>query len=384
MKPIHIFIDTSAMPRDLARIGHEFNQLADLAGAKLIKVHMSDIAIREWRSQMVAEYMKLVKKMHAGLRAVFHQPLTSKLTQHKLISQLVADRKTIFAEATAVADGACDEFLKRLRVGTVIIDASDAGEVFDAYFDGDLPFGQPKQRIDIPDAFIFQAASRLLPTLPAHGMLALCGDGRLSKTLAGLLTVQVFESAKVFLQSDVAKEAMTHLELYRVWTDKEEQVIKFLARQSKFVENKINDFVSETLPGYTITDNSIPVDNNEATIGYVQDVRDLEFGWDAVEQPGPGWVTVPFEFVCDANLDLLVFRSDAFSMPDWIHVSIGDFEEDYFFEGEADREIRVRGRLSFLYTKDELEASKLKLPASVEIEDDIDVELIDDVPSEEM
>jgi hypothetical protein len=71
-------------------------------------------------------------------------------------------------------------------------------------------------------------------------------------------------------------------------------------------------------------------------------------------------------------------------MPDWIHVSTGDFEEDYYFEGEANREIRVRGRLSFLYTKDELEESKLKLPASVEIEDDIDVELIDDVPSEEM
>jgi hypothetical protein len=35
--PIHIFIDTSAMPRNLARIGHDFDQLTDLPGAKLIR-----------------------------------------------------------------------------------------------------------------------------------------------------------------------------------------------------------------------------------------------------------------------------------------------------------------------------------------------------------
>ena len=185
MRPIHIFIDTSAMPRDLARIGHDFDQLADLGAAKLIKVHMSEIAVREWRSQMVAEYLKLIKEMQVSVRAVFHQPLSSKLSQHKQISQLAADRKAILAEAEAAASKACDEFLKRLGVTTIKLEASDAGEVFDGYFAGDLPFGQPKQRIDIPDAFIFRSASRFLLTLPGTGMLAICGDSRLRSRSPG-------------------------------------------------------------------------------------------------------------------------------------------------------------------------------------------------------
>jgi hypothetical protein len=111
--------------------------------------------------------------------------------------------------------------------------------------------------------------------------------------------------------------------------------------------------------------------------------EDAEVDWEKTEQPGPGWVTVPFEFICDAHLDLMVFHGDAFSLPDWIHVSIGDFEEDCYFEGEGNRDLRVSGWLSFSYTKDELEASKLKLPASVEVGPDVDIEMIELLSDEE-
>src|SRR5262249_11177066 len=159
---------------------------------------------------------------------------------------------------------------------------------------------------------------------------------------------------------------MTHLDLYKVWSGKEEQVLAFLAKQSKFVEKKLIEYAFEELQGSTFNHDSIPVDNNEATIGSVDDVRDIEVNWKKAQQPGPGWLTVPFDSICEAHLALMVFRGDAFSLPDWIHVRIGDFEEDYYFEGEADRDPRVSGWLSFSYTKEELEASKLKLPASVE------------------
>jgi hypothetical protein len=92
--PIHLFIDTSVMPRDLARIGHDFDKLAELVAAKLVKIHMSEIAVREWRSQMVAEYLKLIKEMHSSVRAVVHHPLSAKLGHHKALSQLAEDKKT--------------------------------------------------------------------------------------------------------------------------------------------------------------------------------------------------------------------------------------------------------------------------------------------------
>jgi hypothetical protein len=374
--PIHLFIDTSVMPRDLARIGHDFNKLAELVAAKLVKVHMSEIAVREWRSQIVTEYLKLVKNMHGGVRAVAHHPLTAKLGHHKLLAQLAADKKALVASAETVATQACDAFINRLGANTVKLDGDDAGNVFKHYFAGDPPFGQPKQRIDIPDAFIYQAACRLLLTLPVAGMHAFVGDGQLGKALGKLPNVTVVESAKAFFQTDIAKEAMTHLELYKVWTGKEEQVLAFLAKQTKFVEKKLYDYAFSELQGSTISDDSIPVDNNEAIVGSVDDVRDIEVDWDSAEEPGPGWVTVPFEFICETQLNLMVFRADAFSLPDWIEVDVGDFEEDYYFEASAHRDLRVSGHLSFSYTKEELEASKIKRPDSVEVEPDIHIELI--------
>ncbi len=344
---------------------------------------MSEIAIREWRSQMVAEYLKLVKAMHSSVRTVVHHPLSAKLEHHKALSQLAEDKKTLFASAETVATQTSDAFIKRLGVSTVRLDGDDAGKVFKGYFVGDLPFGQAKQRIDIPDAFIYQAANRLLFTLPVAGMHALVVDGRLGKALGELPNVTVVKSAKAFFQTDIAKEAMTHLELYKVWTGKKEQVLAFLAKQTKFVEKTLYDYAFGELQGSTISDHTIPVDNNEATLRSVDDVRDFEVDWDSAEQPGPGWVAVPFEFICEAQLHLMIFRGDAFSLPDWIEVDIGDFEEDYYFEAPAHREIRVRGHLSFSYTKEELEASKLKLPASVEVEPDVDVELIPLLSDEE-
>jgi hypothetical protein len=51
---------------------------------------------------------------------------------------------------------------------------------------------------------------------------------------------------------------------------------------------------------------------------------------------------------------------------------------DYYFEASASRRMRLVGSISFRFTKDELTATSLKLPSSVEIED-IEIDLIDEV-----
>lgn len=48
MPPIHVFLDTSVMPRSLTQPHHDFEQLIKLSKAKQVKIHMSEIAIREW------------------------------------------------------------------------------------------------------------------------------------------------------------------------------------------------------------------------------------------------------------------------------------------------------------------------------------------------
>lgn len=384
MQPIHVFIDTSAMPRHLTRPGHAIDQLVELCQADLLRVHMSDVALREWRSQMTKDFLDAIKDMHKRLRDVIRQPLSHKLASRKLISQLLGRQDATTAEATREARKSCDEFIRKMAVNKMPIDDADGAAVFDGYFAGDAPFREPKSREDLPDAFILCAAKRFASAHPGR-TFAICHDKRLREAIGELREVRPFEDLMTFLQSDPVKKAMGHLELSRIWTaEKQEEVITFLSKQQKYLSKLVHDFAYDTLQGQTFSDSSIPVDNNEATISSLRDIEGIEIDWEKVDQFGPGWIVVPFEFEANADIDLQVYRADTFAVPDWIHVSIGDFEEDYYFEASAERRLRVTGYLSFLFTKEELAADKLRQPANAEVEEDYEIKLADKAEYDEI
>ncbi len=98
-------------------------------------------------------------------------------------------------------------------------------------------------------------------------------------------------------------------------------------------------------------------------------VDNLKVRWKIAHEVGPGWLYVPFSFETDADLDMQVFRGDAFSVPDWVEVDLGDFEHDYYFEARGNRTLEIEGNISFRFTKEDLEAEKLKYPEDVEVDD---------------
>ena len=65
---IQLFIDNRPpCPAGPSGRGQEIDQLIDLVTANLVRIHMSEIAVREWRSQMVEEFHDAVKEMHKSL-----------------------------------------------------------------------------------------------------------------------------------------------------------------------------------------------------------------------------------------------------------------------------------------------------------------------------
>ena len=60
---IHLFLDANVLPRQPDNPGQYIDQLIELVNAKTITIHMSDVAMREWRSQMVEQFRLLVKEM---------------------------------------------------------------------------------------------------------------------------------------------------------------------------------------------------------------------------------------------------------------------------------------------------------------------------------
>src|SRR5437773_5694401 len=126
------------------------------------------------------------------------QPICSQLKHHKMISQIATDRKQLNAEAIKAAGDACDELFKKLAIKRLHIEGDDALEVFKAYFAGTAPFGEPRLRSDIPDAFIHRATIRCAHSTYSS-VVAICHDKRLRKALAQIPRVETFEDIKSFL-----------------------------------------------------------------------------------------------------------------------------------------------------------------------------------------
>ena len=154
-----------------------------------------------------------------------------------------------------------------------------------------------------------------------------------------------------------------------------------MSNSKDFVLEAFTMYADNEMSGHEFTHPSLPTDNEEATLDNVYAVDDLKVDWDNLAELGPAWIAVPFTFETDADLSLSIYRMDAFSTPSWINVSLGDFEEDHYFEASASRRIKVSGHIYFLFTKDELATTPLQLPSSVEIED-VGIDFIDNPPDD--
>lgn len=237
-----------------------------------------------------------------------------------------------------------------------------------------------KARQDIPDAFIYAAARRIAGQMGSWKLHCIAADKRLRKALAGLDSIETYESLDSFFASNAGRALMEQSELSKLWAKDSGEILSFIAdNESPFIE-AIKDAIWEHLPGYVEVKGEIPSDNSTAMISSVQDILDVEIDWNQRLEFAPGWVFVPFVVDCELELDFEVYRSNAFDVPAWVHVSIGDFERDHYFEASGCRPARVTGQLRLQFTASQMRDRTWHDPAT-EVEFD-DAELISAMPDE--
>ena len=148
-----VFLDTNVLPRNLHHT-QQNRALIELVEAGLIEVYLSTIVIREWKSQRIHDFDKMLRDTMKGVRAMRKHSWSGELGDVAAIEKQLDD---MCKQGSKVADGKCDEFLNQLKAKELPFNGDAAGKVFDSYFSGGPPFGSPKNRKDIPHAFILQA-----------------------------------------------------------------------------------------------------------------------------------------------------------------------------------------------------------------------------------
>lgn len=150
-----IFIDTSALPEDLSRVGQLFRRMALLASQGLVNIYVSEIVVREWKSRLSSNYHKRASGAERSIEYLIRQPFKGASSPLDMLEEALRRSKDSFANhVMSLADIAIDRFVTDCQLQIIPIGPQDTGEVWDQYFSGEGPFRSAKHRNDIPDAFI--------------------------------------------------------------------------------------------------------------------------------------------------------------------------------------------------------------------------------------
>ncbi len=252
--------------------------------------------------------------------------------------------------------------------------------MWQAYFAGAPPFGSVKARQDIPDAFIYAAARRIAGQMGSWKLHCIAADKRLRTALAGLDSIETYESLDSFFASNAGRALMKQSDLSKLWAKDSGEIFSYIAdNEAPFIEG-IKGAIWEHLPGYVEVKGEIPSDDGTAMISSVQDILDVPIDWNQRLEFASGGVLVPSLVNCELEWDFEVYRSNAFDVPEWVHVSIGDFERDHSFEASGCPPARVTGQLRLQFTASQLSDRTRQDPAT-EVEFD-EAELISDMLDE--
>ena len=375
--PINVFLDTSVLPRNPTGVSAEYRALAELAEENEVAVYLSTVVYREWVTQKQGHFLSKAAKSEKAVRDLIRDDWSRSIAIHPRLIEIddwfSRNRQTVAATAGENAAAVLDQ----LRPSIINIQKDHAASAFDGYFQGHPPFASVKSRDDIPDAFIFESLKGLLHP-EDHVVHAVIADGNLREAADTLAGVQTHESLRALFELTAIVDAQNNLlraNTWRRWLDHRGPELRSLSDE---IESEVRRIAIDVLAYKTVNHDEIPDDNCDGIISGIDEAENIDIDWDNYENFGVGILSMPIEFDVSVAIDFHVYRTDAFSVPDGVSVSMGDFERDHYFEAEADVNVHVKANAVFRIPNNEIDDESIATIDDFALEDDLEIEVIED------
>lgn len=375
--PVHVFLDTSVLPRNATGVSAEYLALAELAQQGEVSVYLSMIAYNEWITQRQKEFLDKVARYESATGDLIRDRWSPLLDRHQSLSDLKAWFEQHSAAVATMAHDSAAAVLDQLRPTLLTTTGDHAVSAFDGYFNGRPPYASVKARKDIPDAFILEALKDV-PVPDGGHVHAAIHDTRLREAAASLPAVQVYTSLESLFELPEIVAAQANLRRAGAWQTWMERFGPELNALSPIIRNEIQRTAVDVLAYNTVHHQEIPDDNSEGTINGVDEPEDIEIDWDNVEEFAVGILSVPISFNVDVAIDFYVFRMDAYSVPDAVSVSFGDPEHDHFYEAEAQVSVHVNANAVFRIPDDSIDAQEIGDLEDLNLVEDVEIEVNED------
>lgn len=322
---IAIMLDTSAL-HGVGASSAPFQVLQGLAKAGLVRVYVPQLGLEEFRTQWRDRTHGNAIQAEKSLKALSGEQL--------LPASVVAGASSLASElALLELEEKSKEFAKAYMdesgFETLPLTFDQCAAAWDDYFIGKLPSKKAKHRPDIPDAHILAALRELSSS--EESVLFVTSDKGQREAAAAIQDVDCFENFEGLIKSLKLQPFVAKWQAEQQW-----QAVRgslSFDEISQQVWGFVQTQAGELLPWEEVIDPSIPEDNHTASIAMYGEPDEIELT--GPEDWGGGLLRYQAKFFSECLLNFQVFRGEAFDVPEWVSVSIGDFDKDHYFDAEG-------------------------------------------------
>jgi hypothetical protein len=341
-----VILDTEVLKRDPSRRKGPFRALTRLSEKGNIKIHISDIAVREFLTDQQIKIRSAIDKSKNSLSELLKYPIPQN------VRESIKNSATYLAQAESETfqeiKKSFDQWCGKNNVSIESIKDDHAQDVFDAYFTGKAPFKRIKNREDIPDAFIWtsvcdlcQNNTKVFLISGDKNLLNNCSKG--PKNLTGYDSIESFlkESGLISILRDSILETQF------------EKIYESILRE-KFIKKDIEDIIEEELTGRKFGVN-YPVTG----VYHVQSLVEIKriFFEDHGTYYGDGLIALPFSARALCMLSHTVQKPEIGDTENTESVTITPLKEG-FVEIKLSRTIVFVGSILFAFDKSLFEEEK--------------------------
>ncbi len=322
---MHVLIDSNIYRGDRKRNKPAFRAILRLAKAGKLHLHVPFVVKAEVLSQLQDDVRSEINKIRTAAYEILSLTAEANLKSQadSIVQTVAAMKQNVDVWVAADLQG----WIKEAQAIEHPISPDHGARVAAAYFAGSPPFGNKKQRTDIPDSFIWETALDLVQT---NGQLVVVSsDGRVHKTADQHPVMEAYKSLEDLLKSPACQDAINKLDASEAITNNIARIKGLLPDEQATLQSWLDTGVVHELAWKTVRHHAIPEDNGEAQISSVNETENVTFAFTEVEHFGDGDIGIPFTATVDCELNFRIYRGDYYAMGDDDDISVSEWSDHY-------------------------------------------------------
>lgn len=338
---IDVVIDTSIYRADPKREKAAFRILTKMAANGFVRVHIPHVVEREFSTQQLTSLESTFGEARKFISSARKRVSESLIQEVNGIEKLIESFR-VKAEVEIVSS--LSKWAKEINAEIHATQPHHGELVLNAYFSGNAPFSQPKERKDFPDAFIYESI---------HDIAKLKGsvhvdsaDENLRNACSKIKGVTAYDTLEEFLKSKPCIDAVHHLEHL-------EKVNQFRVNIGSYVSaflKHINQLLLDYLPYKEFEDPHFKSDDNSGAVEMMDESEDIELDESKIEILGVDTLLVPFSCRLGALVYYSIFAADYWAMADnellGISVHYDENSSDHYLEANENVTLEINGVFS--------------------------------------